>query len=388
MTNRYGPTIPRAEFAERRLRLQEAMRANDIGLVVAYADDRATYGQQFARYLFDYLPHFEPALIVVPAADEAFIVTGPESDGFIQANSDCRRVVVVDAFTHPDEEYPFSAVVPLADVLAKQSAPRIAVAGLAAMPAPLRAALDGLDTTIVSGDGLFTALRAVKSPAEIAVIRHAYRIAEAGTRAAIAAIAVGVSERDVAAEAEYVMRRMGSEGMGIDTIVGAGRDNTRAILTRATARPIAADEHVLLTIAPRYEGYHGAIGRIVALGKIAPEIEAAYGVAIAAQAAARAVLKPGIDGRVVDATARRIVGDAGLGGHFAYSGVHSVGVTEFEPPILTSWNDVTLAENMVFSIDIPVFFAPWGGLRVEDGFLLTRDGNEALQTLPQEIVRI
>lgn len=387
MTDQPGPVIPRGEFAERRGRLQEAMAEHAIDLIVAYADDRATYGQQYARYLFDYQPHFEPALVIVPAAGDAFIVTGPESDGFIQTNSDCRTVVVVDAFTHPDEEYPFSKVVPLAGVLSAQRARRIAVAGLAALPAPLGAALDALDAEIVTADPLFTALRARKSPAEIAVIRYAYRIAEAGTRAAIGAVAEGATEREIAAEAEYAMRRMGSEGMGIDTIVGAG-PNTRAILTRATKRRVERGEHVLLTVAPRYEGYHGAIGRVVAVGDVAPEILAAYDVAIAAQAAARALLRPGTAGRIVDAEARRVVADAGLGRHFAYSGVHSVGVTEFEPPILTSWLDLTLAEGMVFSIDIPMFFAPWGGLRLEDGFLLTATGNEPLQSLPQEIVRL
>ena len=61
-----GPTIPRTEFAERRQRLRQRMQEAGVDLFVAYSDDRATFGQQFARYLFDYQPHFEPALTIVP----------------------------------------------------------------------------------------------------------------------------------------------------------------------------------------------------------------------------------------------------------------------------------------------------------------------------------
>jgi Xaa-Pro aminopeptidase len=184
------------------------------------------------------------------------------------------------------------------------------------------------------------------------------------------------------------MRRMGSEGMGIDTIVASGRDNTLAILARTTNRRVATGEHVLLTIAPRYEGYHGAIGRVAAVGAIDPQIERAMDVAIEAQDHAAAALRPGATGAEIDAIARAVCREAGLERHFAYSGVHSVGLAEFEPPILTSSSHEKLSADMIFSIDIPIFFAPWGGLRVEDGFLITADRTEPLQAISRSICRV
>src|SRR5262249_30837989 len=189
-------------------------------------------------------------------------------------SSHCREVRVVDAFTHPDEEYPFHEVRKFEQVWASLRAGgspprRVAVAGAEFISQKLWNALSAVSKAIlVDGDSLIMGLRAMKSASEIAVIREAYRIAEAGTKAALAAVRPGVSERDIAAEAEYAMRRMGSEGMGIDTIVGSGRDNTYAILTRTTQRKIGPGDHVLLTIAPRYEGYHGAIGRVAAVGAV------------------------------------------------------------------------------------------------------------------------
>lgn len=392
MTANERPIIPASEFEHRRQQLRERMASDGIDAFVAYSDDRATFGQQHARYLFNYQPHFEAALSVVPLEGDAFIATGPESEAFARATSHCRDVRVVDVFTHPDEEYPFSTIHKLADALhslqvGHHPPRRVAIAGRSALPKPLWDALSAAtEAELVDGEQLILALRAVKSASEIAVIREAYRIAEAGMTAAYAAVAPGVTEREVGAEAEYAMRRMGSEGMGIDTIVGSGKENTFAILSRTTNRQIGRGDHVLITLAPRYEGYHAAIGRVAAIGDVDQRIEAAMAIAIKAQDAAAAALHPGVTGAEIDTIAREVCRAAGLDRHFAYSGVHSVGLAEFEPPILTSRSGEPLSANMVFSIDIPIFFAPWGGLRIEDGFLLgPADANEPLQALAKSI---
>jgi Xaa-Pro aminopeptidase len=93
-------------------------------------------------------------------------------------------------------------------------------------------------------------------------------------------------------------------------------------------------------------------------------------------------MRPGVEGRSVEAEGRRVVEDAGLGRYFLYSGVHSVGVIEFEPPIFGPSSAAALLPDMIISVDIPLFNAPWGGLRVEDGFLLTDGGAERLNRTP------
>jgi Xaa-Pro aminopeptidase len=89
----------------------------------------------------------------------------------------------------------------------------------------------------------------------------------------------------------------------------------------------------------------------------------------------------------VEAVGRRIVEEAGLGEAFLYSGLHSVGVIEFEPPIFGPSSPATLEPGMVISIDIPMFDSPWGGLRVEDGYLVTETGSERLEHTPFVIRR-
>jgi Xaa-Pro aminopeptidase len=365
--------------------------AQGLDFLVAYADDRATFGPAHARWLADFPVHFEPACVLVPAQGTPVMLVGPESDQYARLVGQIDDVRVLREFTHPNEDYPYSRIQSLAEIMAElaQGAPAAQRVGLggrgligADLMAALRAALPGVEWVDVE-DALCD-LRAQKSPAELAVIRYAYQIAEAGFQAAVDAIRPGVTERAVAAEIEAALRRAGAEGTGIDTIVASG-PNTRPILARATFRPIGVDDLVLLTIAPRYAGYHAAIGRVVLVGNPDAEIRRALEVAIHAQQACGEALRPGLEGRAVEAIGRQIVTEGDLGQYFLYSGVHSVGVIEFEPPIFGPSSPATLKANMVISIDIPMFNTPWGGLRIESGYLITTNGAELLHHTPLRI---
>jgi len=273
------PSIPDDEFRTRWQRLQAAMAEAKLDIIVVYADDHAVAGPGHSRYLADFAPHFEPVVILVPAVGEPLLLSGPETETFAQLTARIKDVRVVREFTHPDEEYPYTTLVSLQDVIAEAcervgSPPRrVGLAGLELMPFKIHRSLSQAlgDVEMVDAEDLMTGLRAIKTPAEQAVIRYAYQIAQAGMQAAFDAIHEGATEREVAAAAEFAMRSMGSEGMGIDTIVASG-PNTRPILARTRLRELRRDEPLLLTIAPRYEGYHAAIGRPLVIGQPSEEV--------------------------------------------------------------------------------------------------------------------
>jgi Xaa-Pro aminopeptidase len=382
------PTIPPEEFPRRWRQVQALMEAVGLDLLLAYGNDRAVSGAAHVRWLADIPVHFEPMAVLVPRVGEPVLACGPESDQYALRVGKIRDVRVLREFTHPDEDYPFSRIETLSEIVAGLTGPagtvsRLGVAGRGlldvATASAVEAALPG--ATWIDIEHAVCGLRARKSAAEIAVIRYAYRLAEAGLDAAVAAIHPGVTESAVAAEAEAAMRRAGAEGTGIDTIVASG-PNARPILGRATFRQVERDDLVVLTVAPRYQGYHGAIGRPVLVGEASREARAALDAARRAQEACAALIRPGIEGREAEAAGRRVMEQAGFGPNFLYSGIHSVGVIEFEPPIFGPSSTAILEEGMVVSVDIPVFNAPWGGLRVEDGFLVTAAGAERLNDTP------
>jgi Xaa-Pro aminopeptidase len=364
------------------------MHEQALDLIIAYADDRAVFGPAHARWLANFPVHFEPVCILLPRQGEPIMLCGPESVEYALLAGQIRDVRAASVFTHPDEDYPYAKIHRLEDSLAEATGglKTIRTVGLAGRGLMGFDVLSELMKTLpqvewVDVENIMCDLRAVKSPAEMEVIRYAYRIAEAGFQAAVNAIGVGVTEREVAAEADAAMRRAGAEGTGIDTIVASG-PHSRPILGRSTFRQIQQNELVLLTLAPRYEGYHAAIGRPVFVGDPGNEMARALDVACRAQAACFQAMRPGVEGREVEAVGRSIVEAAGLGQYFLYSGVHSVGVIEFEPPIFGPSSAARLKRDMIVSVDIPLFDAPWGGLRVEDGFRITEAGAERLNETP------
>jgi len=385
------PQIPADEYPARWGRMQALLAERELDLLVAYADDRATFGAAHARWLADFPVHFEPVCILFTREGPPVMLVGPESDEYAMLRGQIGDVRVLRELTHPDEDYPYSVIEGLSEILADigpdpRTLRRGGLAGQGLMSADtLHAFEEALpEVEWLDVEDAVCDLRAQKSPAEVGVIREAYRIADLGIEAAIEAIRPGITERAVATAIESAMRGAGAEGTGIDTIVASG-PNTRPILARSTFRKIASDDLVLLTVAPRYEGYHAAIGRLVLVGDPGPTVRDALDAAIRAQAACADLLRPGVEGRAVEAEGRRIVGDAGLGEAFLYSGLHSVGVIEFEPPIFGPSSPAVLKPNMVISIDIPMFNTSWGGLRVEDGYLITEDGCERLVQTPDFI---
>ncbi len=163
------------------------------------------------------------------------------------------------------------------------------------------------------------------------------------------------------------MRRAGAEGFGIDTMVASGAANTQPIIARSTHRIIESGDLVTVTVAPRYEGYHAALARPFLLQRDR-ELERIVTVGRDAQKRCEEALSVGVRGFDAEQLARRTVAAGNTASSFPYVGIHSIGAVEFEPPIFASHSFETIKPGMALSIDIPMFHAPWGGFRLEDGF--------------------
>ena len=377
-------TISDGEYKDRWGKLQQKMAENECHLLFVYSDDRAFAGAGAVRYLCDYAVHFEPAIMIMAQKGDPVLVTGPECKDLANLHSRANDVRAVNEFALAGQDYPFIDMTTFPEiareVLGKGDCGKVGICGTEVMPEPLLRTLTGIfeGCTVENAGGWLTELKMVKSPAEIAIIRHAYELADAGLQACIGAIREGVTEHEIAAEGEYVMRRMGAEGPAIDTIVGSG-PNARPIIARSTGRKLEKGDLIVLSIGPRLQGYHAALGRPVFLGETIPEdLDHAMRVSREALEKTREALKPGAIGRDVEAAGRDHVRAEGLIDYYVYNSCHSVGTVEAEEPILGPASDLVLQPNMVFNIDIPLFLAPFGGFRNEDGFLLTEDGNTRL----------
>ena len=382
--NSVKPVIPMEEYPVRWERTRRIMQTHSLDLLVAYADDHAVFGPAYGRYLANFTAHFEPCIILLPKEGDPVLLVGPESPTYASIHSPIKNIVVLKEFDHPDEDYPFTEMVPfvkVVDSLKLGSPKRIGLCGASLMSAGLyNSLIKAMPVEWIHFDTEVSGLRAVKTPAEIEVIRYAYRIAEKGLLRAVEVIQPGITEREVAAELEYVMRKMGSEGLGIDTFVASG-PNSRSIIARTTFREISKDDLVMLTIAPRYEGYHSAVAIPILFGKVHDDIRKAVYAAKEAHEICAAALRSGA-GAEVEQMGRDHMAKVNLEKYFLYSGIHSVGVMEFEAPIFGPSCKSLMEKDMILSIDIPVFDAPWGGFRIENGYLIGEKDAECLANIP------
>lgn len=386
------PIIPTEEYRQRWKKVQKMMDEKNLDLLLAYADDHAVFGPAYSRWLADFPVHFEPVCILMSKEKDPVLLCGPESDRYALQVGQIHDVRILEEFTHPNEDYLHTKIQSLTQVASEMvdidKIKRIGFAGqsLLGADAYLRFQKAFPNSEWVDIDYDMSMLRARKTEAEIGVIRYAYQIAQRGMMTAIDSICEGVVEREVAANIEYTMRKAGSEGTGIDTMVGSG-ENSRHEIARTTFKQIQKGDVVQVTIAPRYEGYHGAIARPIFVGQPSDEAKHALEAACRAQQACYKALRPGIEGREVEAIGREIMDKAGLGKYFLYSGIHSIGIMEFEPPIFGPTQKEVLEKDMIVSVDIPIFGAPWGGFRLEDGYLITDKGAERLDYVDYWVIK-
>lgn len=385
------PKIPVSEYKLRWERVQQVLKDEKLDMLLAYADDRFTYGAAYARYYGNLPVAFEPVLVLFTPDHDPILLCGPETLGYAQEVGTIETIRVLSEFAAENEDYPFITLTPLKQVAAEcvhHDIRRVGIAGKSIMGADMYETIQHAfpAAELIKLDSMMESLRGIKSAAELEVIKYAYHLANLGMEAAVNAVRPGITEREIAAEAEYVMRKNGSEGTGIDSIIVSG-PNSRHILGRTTTRELQENDFLSITVAPRYEGYHGACARCVFVGKPDEKLLASVKAEIEAQNTCGQNLIPGRLGREVEAMGRDIMAKAGYGENFMYSGLHSVGVIEFEAPILGPSSDTIIQENMVISVDIPLHEADILGSRTEDGYIVTKDGPQRLTTMPQLIFK-
>jgi Xaa-Pro aminopeptidase len=236
-------------------------------------------------------------------------------------------------------------------------------------------------------DGLVEGLRAVKDASEIDRIRDAARVGSQVMEEAIALIRPGVTELDIAAEIGYRMRRKGASGESFEAIVAAG---PRSALphARPTARRIGKNELVVLDLGAILRRYCSDLTRTVYVGKASGRIRQWYRAVLDAQTAAIDALKSGVTCGAVDAAARNVLQEKGLGRYFVHSTGHGIGLEIHESPRIARDQKSRLEAGNIVTVEPGVYVEGVGGIRIEDDALVTARGAEVLTSAPREFLEL
>lgn len=249
----------------------------------------------------------------------------------------------------------------------------------------LKAQFPGI--TFENAAAIWVEITAVKHDLEIELIRNSVRVADLGMRAAIDAVRPGIKEYEVAAEAEYAMRRNGSEFTPFIPVVASGY-NAAMFERVASEKTIVAGEMVILDVGSVVKGYTGDLGRTVICGNPTPKQKEIYRVAYESVREAVKAVKLGVTCHEVDRRAREVIEDAGWGKyqHAGNTG-HQLGYGLHGDPLIHRNIDFPLVENMVINLEPRVVLPDQpdvGGAHLEDSVVVTKDGAEYLNDTPYD----
>jgi len=236
----------------------------------------------------------------------------------------------------------------------------------------------------ISTNGLVEQLREIKDRDEIAAIRRAVLHAERAFKVIRASLRLEQTELQVATELEYQIRGFGGAGCGFPSIVAVG---PRAALPHAPPgqQLIGDSNFVLIDWGARSPLYTSDLTRVLVTGKISPKLERIYGVVLKAQLAAIAAIRPGVRACDVDDAARSVIDKAGYGRQFGHGTGHGIGLDIHETPRLSTLLERPLKAGMVITVEPGIYLPGWGGVRIEDDVLVTRDGHEVLSSLEKQL---
>jgi Xaa-Pro aminopeptidase len=237
--------------------------------------------------------------------------------------------------------------------------------------------------------GVVEGLRAVKDDGEIERMRAAAELADEALRGLLEDGVVGRGERDVAIDLELRMRRLGAEGASFPSIVAAGGHGA---LPHAEPRAQEIPRDVLVTIdwGALLDGYCSDCTRTYATGEgISEQAREVYAVVLAAQESGAAAVTAGPTGREVDAVARAVIEDAGLGERFGHGLGHGVGMDIHEAPRLSrTEGDRALQAGNVVTVEPGVYLPGQLGVRIEDLLVVREHGHDVLNGLDKELTVI
>jgi len=244
--------------------------------------------------------------------------------------------------------------------------------------------LVGQEVELVAAGDVVQSLRAVKDSAEIDAIRRAARLADEAFEEVVSAGIVDRTEKQVALDLEFAMRRRGAEGASFPSIIAAGEHGAMPHAQPRDVR-IPAGTLVVIDWGAQLDGYVSDCTRTVATGELDPRDRAVYDLVLRAQQEALQAVRPGPTGKEVDAIARAIIDDAGHAEHFGHGLGHGVGLAVHEGPRLSRQADDALVAGNVVTVEPGVYVPGAVGVRIEDLVAVTATGHEVLSGLSKEL---
>lgn len=239
---------------------------------------------------------------------------------------------------------------------------------------------------IVDAAATWWEIRAVKTAEEIARIERATLISESAIRLTYKQIAPGVRECDLVDVYNQEIVRRGAKPTF--SIICSG-DRSSFPHAMVSDRRIEEGDVVRYDIGCTFDYYHSDNARAVVVGGASDEQQRIWDALVAGVQDATAQIQPGADHRELFETAMRPARKLGLDNFDRFHCGHGIGISVYDPPIITAADPTKsaflmpdfkdgLVKNMVINIEVGYYITGLMGFLYEDTMVVTEDGCRVL----------
>ncbi len=227
--------------------------------------------------------------------------------------------------------------------------------------------------------------RIVKSHNEIEKIKKAQLIAQKSYLELLNYVNVGVTEKNLAVELEYLMKKNGAECSAFDIISISGK-NTSLPHGVPSDKKLCDGDFVTFDFGAVVDGYHSDMTRTVALRSVTDEMYKVYDIVLKAHIKAANKIAAGNSCSDVDNAARNFIAENGYGEYFGHTTGHGVGLEIHEKPTVYKTNKTMLKTNSIITVEPGIYLLDKFGVRIEDMYLVTDNGFEDLASIDKELL--
>ncbi|QCI95883.1 Xaa-Pro peptidase family protein [Novosphingobium sp. EMRT-2] len=280
----------------------------------------------------------------------------------------------VDLRLWEEHESPSALV---AAILREAGAKRLAIDPALPFGMAERIRLAAPSASIMDATPIIDGCRAIKSDAELALMRQAKRMTLEVQRRAARVLAPGIRASAVRGFIDAAHKAIGSAGSTFCIVqFGASTAFPHGLPQDDELRE---GDMVLIDTGCAVEGYNSDITRSYVFGKADDEQRRIWDIEAEAQRAAFDAVRPGVPCAAIDAAARAVLERHGLGPDYRLPGLphrtgHGIGLSVHEAPYLVRGDETLLQPGMCFSNEPMIVVPGRFGVRLEDHFHVTDHG--------------
>lgn len=230
-------------------------------------------------------------------------------------------------------------------------------------------------------------IRITKEKEEIKILRDNLNMSEKAMTKTLAFVKEDISERELAAELEYQMRKEGGDKTAFDTILLFG-ERTSLPHGMPSDRKLKLGDNILMDFGLSREGYKSDITRTFFFGRgnNFEEMSKIYDIVREAHKRGIEAIHSGISGKEADNAAREVIKSNGYGQYFGHSLGHGVGIEIHESPRLSPITDNILEGGAIVTVEPGIYIPDLGGVRIENMVIVTKDGGVSMNDTPTDLI--